>query len=452
VIPFEFALVAYVPIAALIMAMRNSALGFSLAYLIGLMFLPAGLEFDIPAVPDLSKENVPALGILIGTALFHPQLFNRFRFTALDLIFVFGAMCAFVTAMLNDFGMKFGASQTMDVFLSFFLPIILARIHLCTPRALRTFLTTLVLLACIYVPFSIWEFRMSPQFHTWVYGYFQHVFQQHFRGLFWRPIVFFYHALSLGRFYALAAFLALFPLRRELMRLFGPYGRYIFLVPLLGLVLEQSVSPIMLFCFLSVMYHAVLRAPAIIWVMPVIGYLWFAGVFAQIEVGFGGVRNISNVSSERAASFDYRLQALREYRSVVLTKPWFGWGGYGHGRIEGRATDSQLLVHLLQSGLLGAICYFGWWLTAMARAGGLVYKARGTPLATYAASFAAFASIGLTYTTVDAAVDHFMMFPLAGLYAIATMRARRGQGALRRRGNKPVRRGYETTGQTIEAH
>lgn len=419
------ALVAYIPIAALIMAMRDTARGFSIAYLVGLMFLPAGYEFEIPVLPDLSKENAPAVGILIGTLIFHPKLLARFKITALDFIFLFGAACAFMTAMLNDMGLKFGASETLNVMLSFFLPVMLARIHIGSPKGLRTFLITLVVLACIYTPLSLFEFRMSPQLHTWTYGYFQHVFQQHMRGSFWRPIVYFYHALSLGRFYALAAFLALFPLRKDLIRRFGPNGAYLWMAPFLGLLLELSLSPILMFTLLCGMYQVVMRVPLAVWLAPLAAYMWFAGVFAQIEIGYGSVSRFSAVSSERAESFNYRLQALREYRSVVLTKPWFGWGGFGRGRIEGRATDSQLLVHLLSTGLFGAVAYFGWWWGAMGAAAGLVRRARGTPTAGYAAAFAAFASIGLSYTVVDAAVDHFMMFGLAALYGIATTPAAR---------------------------
>jgi len=433
-IPYQVALIGYIPLAAIIMAGRNNALAFSLAYLIGLMFLPSGLEFEIPGVPDLTKENVPGLGILIGTVLFHPRIFDRFRLSKLDFLFVFGMLAAFITAYTNGFGVRYGVSQMLDVLMSFALPIVLARIHLGTPASIKTFMITLVLLSCIYVPMSLWEFRMSPQIHTWVYGYFQHVFQQHMRGSFWRPIVFFYHALALGRFYALATFLALFPARPALVRLFGNSGKYVFLAPLAGLLLEQSISPVLLFVFMSALYLAIQWRHWTVLIMPVLAFTWFGFVFAGIEIGYGSVDRFTPVSSERAQSFEYRLQALREYRSVILNRPWFGHGGFNHGRIEGRATDSQSLIFLLQSGLIGTLAYLGWWFGAMWAAARTANRMRGTPLGRTAAAWAAFGSIALTYTVVDAALEHFLMFGLAAMFGIdAWLRSAPGASQLPQR-------------------
>lgn len=433
-IPYQVALIGYIPLAAIIMAGRNNALAFSLAYLIGLMFLPSGLEFEIPGVPDLTKENVPGLGILIGTVLFHPRIFDRFRLSKLDFLFVFGMLAAFITAYINGFGVRYGVSQMLDVLMSFALPIVLARIHLGTPASIKTFMITLVLLSCIYVPMSLLEFRMSPQIHTWVYGYFQHVFQQHMRGSFWRPIVFFYHALALGRFYALATFLALFPARPALVRLFGNSGKYVFLAPLAGLLLEQSISPVLLFVFMSALYLAIQWRHWTVLIMPVLAFTWFGFVFAGIEIGYGSVDRFTPVSSERAQSFEYRLQALREYRSVILNRPWFGHGGFNHGRIEGRATDSQSLIFLLQSGLIGTLAYLGWWFGAMWAAARTANRMRGTPLGRTAAAWAAFGSIALTYTVVDAALEHFLMFGLAAMFGIdAWLRSAPGASQLPQR-------------------
>lgn len=417
-IPYWIALLAYIPAAAMMMMGKNNALCFSLAYLLGLLFLPSGAEFEIAGVPDLGKDNVPALGILIGTILFHPRLFERFQPTILDLLFPFGMMVAFISAYINGFGARFGISQAADVGLNFLLPVFLARIHLCTPTAIKTFLITLVLLSVVYAPLALWEFRMSPQIHTTVYGYFQHVFQQHQRGSFWRPIVFFYHALSLARFFAIAAFLALFPLRKDLARMFGPVGNYIFLVPLFALLIAQSISPVMLFGFMTGLYFAIQRNYWLVFAMPVAAMIWLGLVYADLNPLTGDT--LTTVSDERADSFQYRIDAQQEYKSVVLNRMWFGHGGYDHGRIEGRATDSQLLVRLLLGGVLGSFAYFGWWWGGMWAAAWASARTAGTPFGKVAAAVAAHASIALTFVVVDAAVDHFLLFGLAGVYAIAT--------------------------------
>src|SRR5690606_15244549 len=96
-IPYWAALFGYIPVAMLLMMDRNPARGFSLAYLIGLMILPAGEAgvLNLPGVPDLSKENAPVIGILLGTILFRPQAFDKFRLTPFDLIFFAAMQAAF---------------------------------------------------------------------------------------------------------------------------------------------------------------------------------------------------------------------------------------------------------------------------------------------------------------------------------------------------------------------
>jgi len=323
-IPYWVALLGWIPISFVLMADRNSARGFSLAFLLGLMFLPAGVEIDIPSLPDLDKANVATVGILLGTIVFHPKLFDRFRLTSLDLIFLVIIQLTFVTSYVNGHGVYDGISRSIGFVLNFALPVLLARVHLGTPASLRTFLMTLVLLSVIYAPLAAWEFRMSPQFHTTVYGYFQHVFQQHFRGGFWRPIVFFYHALSLARFFAFAAFLAMLPLRRDLAAMFGPVGNFLFLAPLLGLVLSQSLGPYMLFGLLVSGYFLIRNLHySVVYIVPAVAYLWVFFVYIGFEIGYGSVDTISTVTAERAQSLEYRLLAIREYKDIIFNQPLF---------------------------------------------------------------------------------------------------------------------------------
>lgn len=419
-IPYWLALFAWIPVSFVLMADRNSARGFSLAFLLGLMFLPAKLFYAIPVLPDLDKGNVATIGILLGTIVFHPKLFDRFRLTTVDLFFILIVQLTFISAYTNDQGLYVGFSLSLDFLLNFALPVILARIHLGTPAALRTFLLTMTLLSVLYAPMAVWEFRFSPQFHTTVYGYFQHVFQQHFRGGFWRPIVFFYHALALGRFFAFCAFLALFPLRRDLAAMFGRAGHLIFLAPLLGLLVSQSLGPYMLFFLLCGGYYFVRNFHySLLYFIPLAAYLWVTLVYLGFEIGYGSVDTISGVAEDRAASLEYRLIAIREYKEVIFNRPLFGHGGWGHGRIEGRATDSQLLIKLLEGGVLGALAFFGWWAVSMHMAFTAYARTKGTVLATRLAAVGLLTLFALSISVIDSALDNFVMVLLGGTQAIS---------------------------------
>lgn len=425
-IHFEYVLLAYIPFAVLLMLDRNSARGFSLAFVIAMMILPASANpvtdaglgvIALPAVPDLDKWNVPSIGVLLGTILFQPQRFDRFRVSSLDLLLLAVLQFAFITSYVNGFGAYDGVSQALKLFLNFCMPVFLARIHIGTPSGLRTFQMCLVIAAALYVPFAVWEFRFSPQIHTTLYGYFQHVFQQHMRAGFYRPIVCFPHGLVLGRFFAFTAFLALFPLRVDLAKTFGAFGAYLFLVPLLGLLVSMSLGPYMVFGALCAGWFVVQRYRWAYYVLPVLGFLWLLAFFVDIEIGFSNVHKFFGFSQDRAESLEYRLVALREYKGPILSRPFFGWGGWNSAH-TGRATDSLALIQLLTNGFFGGGAFFAWWFAALAMAHRVKDLSWGTVLGMRVRAVTLMGSLGLVVSVIDSALDNFLLIQLGAIVSI----------------------------------
>lgn len=431
-IPFQAALAAYIPVAALLMMDRNAARGFSLAFLGALLFLPAGARFDLPGVPDLEKDNAWVVGVLLGTLLFHPGALARFRWHPADVLMICVLPCILLTSVVNGFGPYDGASRGVEYVLNFMLIVFLARLHLGSAAGIRTFMLCLVGGAVIYVPLAAYEFRMSPQIHTTTYGYFQHVFIQHMRGSYFRPIVYMSHALALGRFFAFTAFLALYPLRGDLERRFGAIGRHLYLAPLAGLILSMSYGPWMLFVLLCAGWHILPRARWVGAVPPAAALIWLALVFADFRPGFFVVDAIGGFNPDRAQSLGYRLLALQEYRDIILNRFWLGHGGWGHGRIAGRATDAQALIALLERGFIGYAFSLGWWIAATACAYRLLRKARGTVFEGRVLAVAALASIGLSVVVIDVGLEPMLAALLAGMMAIDARAPDPGQVPARR--------------------
>ncbi len=419
-VPVELALLAWIPISLLLMLDRDNARGFSIAVFGGMLFLPSGDDsiVNMPILPSLDKDNVAFVGILLGTILFHPRIFDRFVLTWADLVLVAVGLLAFASSMLNGFGAYGGASKTLEFGFNFLFPVVLARLHLGTPHGIRTFFLVMIGAAAIYAPLALWEFRMSPQVHTSVYGFFQHHFAQHYRGGFWRPIVFFYHALALGRFFAFAAFLALLPMRKDLEGILGPIGRYVFLLPLAGLLASMSLSPIFLFCALSVGYLFIERYDWALYALPAVAIAWFILVMVGFDFGMGASGRLSMLSQERGQSLNYRFQALQEYRGMVRYKPILGYAGWGAGRIQGRATDSQSLITVLNRGFVGWMLFYAWWLYALHVAIQLRRATTGTVFAQRAAAVALLCSIAIAFTMIDAAFDEQLLLALSGMMGV----------------------------------
>jgi len=423
VIPYALALLAYLPFAALLMLDRNGARGFSIAMVLGQLLLPAAMlsgsagTVNLPIIPDLEKVNVPAIGALIGTLIFHPDAINRYRFSYLDAIIAATFPLLFMSSYANGHGAYDGVSQCITAGMNFVLPLFLARIHLGSPGALKTYLIVFGIGAACYAPFALWEFRFSPQLHTNLYGYFQHVFIQHMRGGLFRPILAFSHGLALARFFAFAAFLLLFPLRKELEARYGQVGRHLYLAPLAGLVVSMSVGPYMLFILLCAGWYIARRHDYVYYLLPAAGFLWLGTVFLDVNILEAPVQQVASVNPDRAQSLEYRLEALSEYKSVVMARPWFGHGGWGAGR-SGRATDSQALIEFLQRGFPGGGLYFLWWACAMHTAFAVARRAAGSPLGAVAMCYGVLASLSLLISTIDSALDHHLLIGLGALIGI----------------------------------
>lgn len=417
-IPYHWALIAWVPFAALCMIDRNSARGLSIAYLGALLILPAGNDFDVSGLPSLDKYNAPTLGVLIGTIFFHPRTFDRFRLGVPDLILLLIIQLRFVTEIMNDNGVWTATSRSLEFGINFIVPVFLARLHLATPTALRTFLVALVGAGVIYAPLALFEFRMSPKIHTTMYGYFQHVFFQHYRNGMWRPIVCFDHALLLGRFFAITTFLALIPMRRDLVQSLGKLGKYVWVLPMLGLLVSQSYGPYMLFVLLCAGYYIVQRR---IWpgfALPAAGVIWIAGVFAGWRPLYFLANQVSSISRERADSLWYRLYALDEYATVIRTHPLFGHGGFGAGRIEDLATDSQALMRALSSGYLGWGVELLWWFVALYYVFKVMRMLPNTVLAKRAAAVGTLCALSIAISMLDKALDPMIMLLVSSFMAI----------------------------------
>lgn len=415
-IPYKLALAAWFPVSVLLMADRNRARGFTLAMLGAMLLLPAKNAIVISGLPDLDRSNVAALGVLLGTIIFHTNSLLHFRPRLSDLLLVGVLAMAVATSIHNGFGAYDGLSTARTLAMSYLLPYFLARIHLETPRAIMTFLVALTVAAVVSAVPAIWEFRMSPQIHLQVYGYRTTSFATLVRGGFFRPTLFFSHALPLGRFFAFTAFLALFPLRPYLARKV-PYGQFLFVLPLIGLIISMSWSPYLLFILLCAGYLVARRRHYLVYALPAAAGLWLVGVFAGLQPGYGIVDTIARYNPSRADSLKYRLDALEEYRVRIVEQPLLGYGGWNNARTR-RATDSAFLITSLSRGLGGSILYYGWWVWLMHIVLRMARNIRGTPFGDICFSVGLLMAICLAICAVDNALDTYLPLLAGGILAI----------------------------------
>ncbi|MGR3701033.1 MAG: hypothetical protein ACU0A4_03030 [Paracoccaceae bacterium] len=317
--------------------------------------LPTG--FDLPLIPPMTKETIPALSALLFCLLFygkHMQLLPRHPAArVLVLLFVFSPMA---TAMTNGEPVIFGMFAIQPLGLKEGLamcvqnalvvtPMVLAMNFLKTERDQRDVLMALLLGGLVYSLPMLLEVRLSPQLNTWIYGFFQHSFEQTMRGDGFRPIVFLYHGLWVA-FFAMTSILAAISLfrgdvtrgKRNVKFLFA--GLYMFVVLVLckslaSLLYAVALVPVLLFFSTRTQLRLALVLMLLAVTYPVLKGNNLVPERTLLQQAY-------QISPERAGSLLFRLENERLLLERAERKPMLGWGSFGRNLIYGG--DGRLLT------------------------------------------------------------------------------------------------------------
>ena len=185
------------------------------------MFLPVGADIKFKMIPDFNKDSIADLAALFGCLIVcgrSIRFWNGFSLTSfLILIFMFSP---FVTNELNSdliavtktlvlpgLGIYDAGSAVIAQFITL-IPFFLGRQILRSKTDTQETLRVLVIAGLIYSVLALFEVRFSPQLHTWIYGYFPHMFAQQVRDGGFRPVVFMGHGLLVAFFFCTTAIAA----------------------------------------------------------------------------------------------------------------------------------------------------------------------------------------------------------------------------------------------------
>ena len=191
------------------------------------MLLPPRTEFDLPLVPAMDKFSIPSVSALLIIVAFlglRPSFIPRHGITKVMILMmllgsvftVIGNTDSIVFRLRTDLepinfqvGVLPGLRliDTLSVLsgtLILLIPFFLARQYLSSDKGLRELMFAFVIAGLVYTIPALIEIRLSPQMNVWIYGFFQHSFEQMIRDGGFRPIVFMPHALWLALFFIMA--------------------------------------------------------------------------------------------------------------------------------------------------------------------------------------------------------------------------------------------------------
>jgi hypothetical protein len=351
----------------------------------GYLLLPSMISLNLPLLPPLNKSSIAALTALVLTFF---AVANRPRdpavlpgwlprspvvliLFAVLLIGVFGSVQTNRDTLVyggkvlpglrpyDGFSVLLGTGVTM-------VPLFLGRKLLAGQEGQRILFLSLVVSALIYTVPALYEVRMSPQFHTMVYGYFPSQFAQSMRDGGFRPVVFLNHGLGLAIYltFALLAAAGLFratrgPTRWKWILAMG----WLFLV----LVLTKTLGALLI---------ALVLLPVALFLRPRL-QLIAAACIAGMIVSYPAMRAADvipiekimsfahDINPHRARSLNTRIQNEDALLEKAQQRPLFGWGGWGRNRIfdeKGNnltVSDGAWIIALGTGGWFRYIAIFG---------------------------------------------------------------------------------------------
>ncbi|MGY3560521.1 hypothetical protein ACVWXP_003790 [Bradyrhizobium sp. USDA 4463] len=341
------------------------------------LLLPAGLSVKFEMVPAFDKSTIACLSAVVGCSLAARRLpFALSNFKIVNILIVAYLASPFITSSLNGDAIQSGdrilpgvglydAGSAFVLQFIFISPLLLARQIIRTDRDVIDVFRVLVISGTLYSALLLFEVRMSPSLHYWIYGYYPSQFVQAVRDGGYRPMAFMGHGL-LASFFLMSCVVAAAALSRINGKPLGISAGW----------LSAYLSAVLIACkSLGSLVYGLALAPLVRWASPRL-QIHVALILAIIGLTYPVTRSLdlfpqntlvalaSSVSKDRSDSLAFRFRNEDELLAKASERFWFGWGRYGRNRVyseNGREsiTDGRWIITLGQFGAFGFLTEFG---------------------------------------------------------------------------------------------
>jgi hypothetical protein len=355
--------------------------------LAGYLLLPSATSVDISLLPPLDKFTIPAISTFILCWMKGTQSPPPRRSLLIYALAFASVMSPILTSFTNSFelqnaghsisgfypldGLKLGLRNLVTL-----APFFVGMRFLSSDKARTLLLGSVPAAALFYSIPMLFEIRMSPQLHHWVYGFFPHRFGQQIRDGGFRPVVFLNHGLEVALFAAMAVIAATILVRSKRRILGLPPG-----------AVAAYLGVILLLCkTMGAAVYAAAAAPLVLvtrprtWVRVACAITLLVCAYPALRlydiVPVHQIAKAANsISIDRSASFLSRVTNEDALLAKADERPFLGWGSWGRNRVYDSATgedvsvtDGQWIIQFGMYGWLGYLSMFGLFAAAVWRA------------------------------------------------------------------------------------
>ena len=334
----------------------------------GFLFLPWA-KYRLHGLPEYTKMMALSWGVFGGAAMFDlKDTLYSLRPRWFDIPMVCWCLAPLVTSLSNGLGVYDGLSNMLAHLTDWGVPYLLGRAYFDSFSKLRELAIGFLIAGLIYVPFCLWEIRMSPRLHVILFGFRASDFGSTFRFGGYRPLVFMLHGLMLGFWMSACSLTAYWLWSTGAVKRVGKLSiGWVYLITFATTVACKSLGALALLVYGMVLIR-----------MTRVRFLWVvAASLVFIPVSYIYVRTTDTwtlkrlvtwagkVDKERAHSLNFRLGNERILVARALERPIFGWGTWGRNRVlneRGRdisVPDGLWVLTLGRNGLFGLLS----WLT-----------------------------------------------------------------------------------------
>ncbi|MCC6659496.1 MAG: hypothetical protein IT437_01290 [Phycisphaerales bacterium] len=338
-------LFGWIPVIIVMFMVLPARRAVLVAYFGAWLFLP-NLEYPVRGFPNISKVSVTTYAVLLGVAMVDAGRLTRLRLRWWDAPLLAWCLVPLPSAILNGFGPYDGAAGVVSNLILWGLPYLVGRLYFNTTESVRDLLVAFVVGGLIYLPFIVYEAKMSPTLHFDIYGFRpEQDFATARRMGGWRPMVFMQHGLAVSLFMTIAWIASL-----GLWLWAGT--RTVMMLPTIAccavlfagsLLCRSAYAMALMFVagglLLVARYKPSRRVVLVLGAIP-IAYMtlrtvggWDASALVNLSTRVFG--------ADRTSSLTYRLESESNLWGLARQKPIFG---YGRWVWEGRAPNGGIMV------------------------------------------------------------------------------------------------------------